>query len=686
MYFNNKVKLLCTLTTALAVFFFLMQPTVKLAAASDSNDIRVSLFLSSFGTVPAVTLHAVDMKLSELAADESEVKWKSWQGNQSIRVSLDQYKVKVLQTSDLAKALDLNNKLQAQGETAYIVERPSSEGTRYMVYAAPSLSKQEVSQAMNRINQYSFTNNVEMAGPFYVNAGTYTTESEAWERISKLSPSAGAAVVALQRDKQGAVTYSVWVGAVADQSELPTIISVVSEGETANTDLPYMLLMKEISSATTSQRIDRVEINPDQRLLVANEGGEITVTERYNRSYRGKIEITAFENKLAVVNQLPLEHYLYGVVGAEMGTNWPLEALKAQAVAARTFALSKLNGNSFVDLSDTNYDQVYKGTSVESTNVIKAVDATEGEVLKDSEGNLIQALYFSNAGGMTAIGTEVWGTDVSYLQNVPSLDDGAEQGKLLWNRVVLPDGSLGYVRSDFTDETGAVTSGGLEILKVNGTNVNVRKAPYVDNINNAPIAQVNIGDLLVQIDQTLESNAYRWIRGPFSSEQLIEWIQDATSAVISGDLKVLEVTERGPSGRVIAMEANGKSIDVRNPDAYRSVFGSLPSTRFDVEQTAHFEVLGEKGNVLSVRGDGETLHALTGSGTTVELKDEMLTINNNDEVRYLTSYPSFRFTGYGYGHGLGMSQWGAKGLAEFMGYDYKQILSYYYAGVKLSKE
>jgi stage II sporulation protein D len=60
-------------------------------------------------------------------------------------------------------------------------------------------------------------------------------------------------------------------------------------------------------------------------------------------------------------------------------------------------------------------------------------------------------------------------------------------------------------------------------------------------------------------------------------------------------------------------------------------------------------------------------------------------MNDNNTPRYMTIKPSFRFVGYGYGHGLGMSQWGAKDLADFMGYNYKQILGYYFQNITIDK-
>lgn len=668
---------------AVIVLFSLLPPSIHAEAAGGDKNIRVSLFIAQRGTVPAVTLHASGFNISEAAADGTSAIWQQLSGSRSIRASLNQYKVKVLETGDSGQAISMKNQLSSQGEHAYVIERPSAEGARYIVYAAPSASKQAAEQARARIQNYGFAGSASVSGPYYWNAGTYSSEAAAWDRIRELPASAGEAVVALSRGKQGEVQYSAWIGAAADPSELSGAKAAAAGGEEANRNVSYVLKMKELIDR--GQSIDRFEADHKRPIIITPESGYITVAERHGRTYRGAIEINSYADQLAVINELPLEQYLYGVVGAEMGTGWPQEALKAQAVAARSFALSQ-QANGIAHISDTTYDQAYHGVAAEAADVIQAVDATKGEVLRDSEGRIIAAFYFSNAGGMTAAASEIWGEDVPYLRPMPSPDDGPEQGKLIWERVVLADGSVGYVRSDFVDETGQATSGGLPILSVNGTNVNVRKAPYVDNVNNPPITQVNNGDRLIRIGQSMESTAYRWIRGPFSGTELAAIISGSLNEAIRGTLTELKVTERGPSGRVTAMEANGQPIEVSNPDRYRTVLGSLPSTRFDVEQNGNFEVMSSRGKKRTVKGSGSGLHAVSGSGSVSKVKDEMLAVNNNQQVRYLTAYPQFRFIGYGNGHGLGMSQWGARGLAEFMGYDYKEILLYYYDNVTLSKE
>jgi stage II sporulation protein D len=141
---------------------------------------------------------------------------------------------------------------------------------------------------------------------------------------------------------------------------------------------------------------------------------------REPRSYRGGIWILQKSDGLTVVNHLLLEEYLYGVIPSEMEYGWPMEALEAQAIAARTYALShKNNYNSRgFDLLATIASQVYGGASSERTTTNNAVDATRGLILT-YKGKPISAFYTGNSGGYTADSQDVWGNDIAYLKAIP---------------------------------------------------------------------------------------------------------------------------------------------------------------------------------------------------------------------------------------------------------------------------
>lgn len=115
-------------------------------------------------------------------------------------------------------------------------------------------------------------------------------------------------------------------------------------------------------------------------------------------NYLGDFVITSVSSKLQFVNHIDLERYLYGVVAYEMSNDFPLEALKAQAVCARNFGYKTISTSGTWDLGDTDSYQVYKGYNSSYKNVIRAVDETAGVVMK-YKGSVITAYYSASNGG-----------------------------------------------------------------------------------------------------------------------------------------------------------------------------------------------------------------------------------------------------------------------------------------------
>jgi stage II sporulation protein D len=162
------------------------------------------------------------------------------------------------------------------------------------------------------------------------------------------------------------------------------------------------------------------------------------------KQYRGRLVVSSDGKKVQVVDVVALENYLKGVVPAEMPSGWPAEALKAQAVAARTYALANLHKGQGFDLYADTRDQVYGGVAAESTAASAAITATKGEVVLWN-GKLADTLFFSTSGGRTASALDATGTAVPYLVSVtdpydtlspyhdwgPVLVDGAVAAKKL---------------------------------------------------------------------------------------------------------------------------------------------------------------------------------------------------------------------------------------------------------------
>ncbi|MDR5697709.1 MAG: SpoIID/LytB domain-containing protein [Armatimonadota bacterium] len=137
------------------------------------------------------------------------------------------------------------------------------------------------------------------------------------------------------------------------------------------------------------------------------------------RAYRGTIELRRTERGLTVINELELEPYLYGVIKLEINPAWPPEAVRAQAVAARTLAVHSLGrfAREGYDLRDTTDSQVYGGVTFEDPRATEAVDATRGLILVHA-GRPILAAYHADSGGRTESSENVWGTAYPYLRGV----------------------------------------------------------------------------------------------------------------------------------------------------------------------------------------------------------------------------------------------------------------------------
>lgn len=143
------------------------------------------------------------------------------------------------------------------------------------------------------------------------------------------------------------------------------------------------------------------------------------------RWYRGDMIVYNVGGTLTIVNSLPLEEYLMGVVPSEMPSKWNFEAHRAQAIAARSYAIANLNkrGSHGYDLKDTTFDQAYGGATSETPQTTRAVLSTRGEVLVYGD-KIIPAYYHASSGGKTISAGKVWSHDLPFIQSVEGFDKG----------------------------------------------------------------------------------------------------------------------------------------------------------------------------------------------------------------------------------------------------------------------
>lgn len=174
----------------------------------------------------------------------------------------------------------------------------------------------------------------------------------------------------------------------------------------------------EIQGQMFNLNISRVVIKPV-------DSGFISTKRRW---YRGSFIVENRNGKLVVINDLPLEDYILGVVPAEMPSKWNKEALKAQAIAARSYAIANRGkrANHGYDLKDTPEDQAYGGASAETYSTNTAVLETKGVVITYNS-KVIPAYYSASAGGHTKNSGDVWNKDLPFLRAVPSFDEGVKK-------------------------------------------------------------------------------------------------------------------------------------------------------------------------------------------------------------------------------------------------------------------
>ena len=179
------------------------------------------------------------------------------------------------------------------------------------------------------------------------------------------------------------------------------------------------------------------------------------------RRYRGRLQLRRQGNSLQAINHIAVEAYLPSVVGSEMPASWPQSALRAQAVAARTYALRQRRPGEPFDLQATVASQVYKGVDSETESTREAVAATRAQVLTYG-GTLIEAVFHSSSGGSTEASGELWAQQLPYLVAVPDFDDQSPVRS--WQERFEPD----QLRQLFAE------TGGVQALSVSARSASGR--------------------------------------------------------------------------------------------------------------------------------------------------------------------------------------------------------------------
>ncbi len=338
------------------------------------------------------------------------------------------------------------------------------------------------------------------------------------------------------------------------------------------------------------------------------------------KRYAGKLNIFIRDNDIMVVNVLGIEKYLCSVVGSEMPAKWPLEALKAQAIASRTYAL-KQKGNPLYDIDSTNKNQVYIGLEAGTYKTKRAVNSTRSLVLT-YKNKLINSLFHSSSAGMTENSQDVWKNKYPYLSSVKDFDKN--NPKLRWNKKF----SKSQLQKLFP-RIGGIKK--IEILNVTSTgrvkNVKIYGDFGTDQISGVDIRKrMNLKSTLVRF-KFIEDNEAK------SSDEIPELL----STNSSGNESLTHIVRVGDTLIVIADQYD---VSVEEIVALNKIKNS------------------------SIINIGQRLLVPRNS------------LNSSSSEKILV------VSGYGSGHGVGMSQWGAKYMAN-KGQKANAILKHFYKGVEI---
>lgn len=373
-----------------------------------------------------------------------------------------------------------------------------------------------------------------------------------------------------------------------------------------------------ISVKAEKLQIDGKVVNDNKLILRTDSDNNANDIFINRKNYRGKLEIILNDNRknLTVLNIVPVEQYLAGLIAKGIPPLWPEEAIKAQTIAARTLAMNKIKQglHEGFHVRANEFDQNYNGISGENELIGNIIQKTEGIVLT-YQGQPIEAYFSDSNGGYSENSENVLGIYLPYLRGVKDYDKDSPNFK--WQRSF----------------TSAVLEKRLEQFGYKlGKLESIRLSPLVSTPN-------------------------------------------------------YEVEDRGISGRVLKMTFTGNAGTAEIAGEKLKEILQLDSTLFDIV-------------VESPLPEFIDVPITDNFGNEINKKKIPLKIKNNESLGFLDGYENYRFisheaeekiifNGSGVGNGLGLSMWGARGMALAAPDDtndyYKTILTHYYNGITIEK-
>ena len=383
------------------------------------------------------------------------------------------------------------------------------------------------------------------------------------------------------------------------------------------------LTLKKESNRTTiffdknKQKIYDLK-NKAKIVVKSSDGRGIWVGQK---RYSGKLNLYILDSEILVINILGIEKYLSSVVGSEMPAKWPLEALKAQAIASRTYAL-KQKGNSFYDIDSTNKNQVYSGLESKTAKTTRAVKSTRSLVLTH-KNKLINALFHSSSGGMTEDSQNVWKNKYPYLSSVKDFD--VTNPKLLWEKRFSND----QLQKLFP-KIGGIKQ--IDILNITSTgrvkNVKIHGDHGSDQISGVDIRKrMNLKSTLVRF----------------------KFVEDNETKSSNESSKLLSTNSLENKPLIHVVRVGDTLINIADQH-YVSVEAIVALNKI------------KNSSLINI---GQRLLVPRNSLNSASSSEKILIVS-----------------GYGSGHGVGMSQWGARYMAS-KGEKAKTILKHFYKGVEI---
>lgn len=369
-----------------------------------------------------------------------------------------------------------------------------------------------------------------------------------------------------------------------------------------------------------------------------NDTGVITIN---NKEYRGKIQPTRVNGgSIIPVNAVSIEEYLYGVVPSEMSPSYAEEALKAQAVAARTYAIKKMDmkvhENKGYDLCDGTHCQSYKGKSAEFPATNAAVDATKGLVIYH-KGEPIEAVFFASSGGYTENSEDIWTAPLPYLKAVP---DVYEVDTNTW--------------------TKKITAAQL-------TNLASAKGDNIGQVTDMVISKVSLGGRIQELK----------LVGTKGTKVLTRDQVRTYFSSLNGSFPSKMFTINGKGG-------GPKTTVSMNTRQLSDVSDAINVTNSSEESIADNYVIGSDSLLFPELETYNTTPTNVSNNVTSAVMQRNVTVTgaSSDAVSTNNGTGVFVIEGKGNGHGAGLSQKGAQGLA-LQGSDFLSILYHYYTDVTI---